>query len=59
MNDRNFKTLVIGDDVVVYPNDFLATVIDIKQDSDDSYYAVVADQDGDVFSVDTDNIELA
>ena len=59
MNDGNFKTLVIGDAVVVYPNDFLATVIDIKQDTDDSYYALVADQDGNVFSADADNIELA
>ena len=58
MNDRNFKPLAIGDDVVVYPNDFLATIIDIKQDSDDSYYAVVADQDDVVFSVVSDNIEL-
>jgi hypothetical protein len=59
MNDRNFKTLAIGDDVVVYPDDFLATVIDIKQDSDDEYYAVVADQDDNVFDVESDNIELA
>jgi hypothetical protein len=59
MNDRNFNTLEIGDDVVVYPNDFLATVIDIKQDSDDEYYAVVTDQDDNVFDVESDNIELA
>jgi hypothetical protein len=59
MNDRNFNTLEIGDDVVVYPNDFFATVIDIKQDSDDEYYAVVTDQDDNVFDVESDNIELA
>jgi hypothetical protein len=59
MNDRNFNTLEIGDAVVVYPNDFLATVIDIKQDSDDEYYAVVTDQDDNVFDVESDNIELA
>jgi hypothetical protein len=59
MNDRNFNTLAIGDDVVVYPKDFIASVIDVKQDSDDEWYAIVEDENGDTFTVDSDNIELA
>jgi rRNA processing protein Gar1 len=59
MNDLNGNTLSIGDDVIVYPKDYIGVVIDIAQDSDDVYYAVVADQDNDTYSVNAEFIELA
>jgi hypothetical protein len=54
MNDMNGDVLAIGDDVVVYPEDWLGVVIDIKQDADDVWYAVVCDQDDEIFSLEGD-----
>ena len=59
MNDLNGNTLSIGDDVIVHPKDYIGVVIDIAQDSDDSYYAVVADQDEFNYCVNSEFIELA
>ena len=56
MIGSNGKPITIGD-VVLCNDDYLATVIDIVQDSDDTYYAVVTDQEGNEFDLDYDNIE--
>jgi hypothetical protein len=56
MIGSNGKPISIGD-VVLCNDDYLATVIDIVQDSDDTYYAVVTDQEGNEFDLDYDNIE--